>query len=54
MIDQMKLPPVNSQVLIKLLNKKFGIKDNNAQVQKLKFECLKKVIEKFSKTRYLY
>jgi len=45
---------VSSQVLIKLLNKKPGIKDNNVQIQKLRLECLKKVIEKFPITRYLY
>lgn len=45
---------VSSQVLIKLLNKKPGIKDNNVQTQKLRLECLKKIIEKFPITRYLY
>jgi len=45
---------VSSQVLIKLLNKKPGIKDNNIQIQKLRLECLKKVIEKFPITRCLY
>lgn len=49
----MESPPVSSQVLIKLLNKKPGIKDNNVQIQKLRLECLKKVIEKFPITRYL-
>lgn len=56
MIDQMELPTVNqisSQVLIQLLNKKPGIKDNNVQVQMLRLECLKKVIEKFPINRYL-
>ncbi|XP_008189868.1 protein mini spindles isoform X2 [Acyrthosiphon pisum] len=46
-IDQMESLTVSSQVLIKLLNKKPGIKDNNVQIQKLRLECLKKVIEKF-------
>lgn len=49
----MESSPVSSQVLIKLLNKKPGIKDNNVQIQKLRLECLKKIIEKFSITRYL-
>lgn len=45
---------VSSQVLIKLLNKKPGIKDNNVQTQKMRLECLKKIIEKFPITRYVY
>lgn len=49
----MESPPISSQVLIKLLNKKPGIKDNNVQIQKLRLECLKKVFEKFPTTRYL-
>uniref|UniRef100_A0A2S2Q544 Cytoskeleton-associated protein 5 n=1 Tax=Sipha flava TaxID=143950 RepID=A0A2S2Q544_9HEMI len=49
-IDQMESLPVSSQVLIKLLNKKPGIKDNNVQIQKLRLECLKNIIEKFSIT----
>lgn len=52
-IDQVEAPAISSQVLIKLLNKKPGIKDNNVQIQKLRLECLKKVIEKFPITRYL-
>lgn len=51
-IDEIESSTVSSQVLIKLLIKKPGIKDNNVQIQKLKLECLKKVIEKFSITRY--
>lgn len=50
----MESSTVSSQVLIKLLNKKPGIKDNNVQIQKLRLECLKKIIEKFPITRYLY
>lgn len=42
---------ISSQVLVKLLNKKPGIKDNNVQIQKLRLECLKKVVEKFPITR---
>jgi len=53
MIDLMESPTFSSQVLIKLLNKKPGIKDNNVQIQKLRLECLKKVFEKFPVTRYL-
>lgn len=53
-VDQIESSTVSSQVLIKLLNKKPGIKDNNVQIQKLRLECLKKVIEKFRITRYLY
>lgn len=49
----MKSPLVSSQVLIKLLNKKPGIKDNNVQIQKLRLECLKKIVEKFPITRYI-
>ncbi|KAL5234313.1 hypothetical protein ACI65C_001723 [Semiaphis heraclei] len=49
-IDEIESSTVSSQVLIKLLIKKPGIKDNNVQIQKLKLECLKKVIEKFSIT----
>lgn len=52
-IDQMESPLVSSQVLIKLLNKKPGIKDNNVQIQKLRLECLKKIFEKFPITRYI-
>jgi len=52
MIDQMESLTFSSQVLIKLLNKKPGIKDNNVQIQKLRLECLKKVFEKFPVTRY--
>lgn len=48
----MDLAAINSQVLIKLLNKKPGIRDNNVQTQKLRLECLKKVIEKFPTSRY--
>ncbi|XP_029345564.1 protein mini spindles isoform X2 [Acyrthosiphon pisum] len=49
-IDEIESSTVSSQVLIKLLIKKPGIKDNNVQIQKLKLKCLKKVIEKFSIT----
>ncbi|XP_026810117.1 LOW QUALITY PROTEIN: protein mini spindles-like [Rhopalosiphum maidis] len=49
-IDELEPSTVSSQVLIKLLVKKPGIKDNNVQIQKLRLECLKKVIEKFSIT----
>jgi len=52
-IDKIESTKVSSQVLIKLLVKKPGIKDNNVQVQKLRLECLKKIIEKFSINRYL-
>lgn len=52
MIDQIESPTVSSQVFIKLINKKPGIKDNNVQIQKLRLECLKKVVEKFPVTRY--
>lgn len=47
----MELSPVSNQIIIKLINTKLGIKDNN--VQKLKLECMKKMIEKFPITRYL-
>lgn len=50
----MELSTISSQVLIKLLNKKPGIKDNNVQIQKLKLKCLQKVIEKFGITRYYF
>ncbi|XP_050528781.1 protein mini spindles-like isoform X2 [Daktulosphaira vitifoliae] len=46
-VEQTDTLTVSSQVLIKLLNKKPGIKDNNIQIQKLRLECLKKIIEKF-------
>ncbi|XP_050054425.1 protein mini spindles-like isoform X3 [Aphis gossypii] len=49
-IDELETSTISSQVLIKLLVKKPGIKDNNVQIQKLRLECLKKVIEKFSIT----
>lgn len=48
----MESSQINSQVLIKLLIKKPGIKDNNIQVQKLKLECLKTIFNNFSITRY--
>jgi len=52
-IDNIETSTVSSQVLIRLLNKKPGIADGNIQVQKLKLECLKKVIKKFPISRYL-
>lgn len=45
---------VSSQVLIKLLIKKSGLKDKNVQIQKLRLECLKKIINNFSITKYLF
>lgn len=45
---------ISSQVLIKILNKKPGIRDNNVQIQRLRLECLKKIIEKFPISRYLF
>jgi cytoskeleton-associated protein 5 len=45
---------ISGQVLIKLLNKKPGIRDNNVQTQHLRLECLKKIIEKFPISRYLF
>ncbi|XP_065221041.1 protein mini spindles isoform X2 [Planococcus citri] len=41
---------VQSQLLIKLLSKKPGFKDNNFQVLKLRLECLKIISENFTLT----
>lgn len=54
LIDRIEPHTISSLVLIKLLTKKSSVKESNIQVQKLKLECLKKIIEKFPITRYLY
>lgn len=46
-ISTMQSQDVQSQLLIRVLSKKPGFKDNNFQVLKLRLECLKTVVENF-------
>lgn len=50
-IGTLNTADVQSQLLIKLLSKKPGFKDNNFQVLKLRLECLKTISENFPVTR---
>lgn len=48
----MEASEVQSQVLLRVINKKPGVKDTNFQVAKLRIEAVKSIAENFPVSRY--